>query len=209
MRSLRHRIGHHAVDADRRQRQRDRRKYAEQKHIETTLRDRIVHPLLHRVNVVHRLIFVYGQDLPAHGADQTRRIARCAYNQGHVPRCEVREWAIHLGPGVGVQGGVVDILHYAYDLTPHRHTIATPIKSQPLADRVLLWKETADKGLVDDERPGSVAPITIGEGAARQQWDAHGLEIIRADLTCSGMERFTERSRPPLNAEAATSFAPA
>src|SRR5215510_10551681 len=92
---------------------------------------------------------------------------------------------------------MLDILHHAYDLTPCKLAIATPVKKQPFPNRVSPWEEVADKGLVDDERHRSAAPVALGETAARRQLDAHDLEIIRADPTSSGLENLARGGRPP------------
>src|SRR5262245_18306112 len=104
---------------------------------------------------------------------------------------------------------MLDILHHAYNLAPGIPASTTPIKKQPLPNWVFIWKEDADKCLVDDEQPRSAAPVARCEGAARLQSDAHDLEIIRTNPTPSGIENFTRGGRPPPGNDETASFFPA
>jgi hypothetical protein len=77
--------------------------------------------------------------------------------------------------GLRMAGG--DIAHHRDDLA--KLIFLRQIHPNPIADTVLVRKEPPRHGLVDNRHSRRMSRIAIGEIAAVQQADFHGVEEIR------------------------------
>ena len=103
-RALRDQIRDHAVDADRRQPERERREQRQQQHREAPARQRLVDPLRHRPHVVDRQVRIELADLAADRRGQRRRIGRRVRSTTFIAaRRELRVREVHRDARVGVE----------------------------------------------------------------------------------------------------------
>ena len=76
-------IREHAVNADRRERERERAERAEQRHVQARLLGRLSHVLVHREHAEHRDLRIDGRDRAADGRRELLRLERRADEQRH------------------------------------------------------------------------------------------------------------------------------
>jgi hypothetical protein len=178
LRSLRHRIGNHAVNADQRQQQRHRRKRSQQDHQQTLLAHLGFHQIIHRLHVGDGLIRIERLHLPANGSGELKRIAGSAYSQ-HAERlgilCEGDVNAV--GPA-----RVLKVLtHMRDDSDDFRRLRVHAPNQQPLADRVETLRirrpKMASQFFINDGHPLCVFRVMFGKVAAARQRNLQSVKV--------------------------------
>ena len=181
-RPLRHRVRHHAVDADRREGAGHAGEDAEQHRVEAQPRNPVGHHLLHRGDVEETRL---GVELPCdltHVRNDRRRV-RCR------PRREIGSQREHRGPrpladlrkdlrlGVEIQSRLPNVGDDPHDLPRNR---VRPGEHLP-ADDALAGEVAPREHLVDEQHPRLPGAIGLPETASREHLDAHHVQVVAAD----------------------------
>src|SRR5206468_7844392 len=117
-RSLRYGIGDDAVDAERRESERDAAEEREERHLEAALAYRRAQHLLERARISQRLVLVHRQHLGADERDRRGRIARGAHDEAVVLPGPDLERQDHLRLGILVERLRADVADDADDAGP-------------------------------------------------------------------------------------------
>ena len=171
-----HHVRHHAVEADRGQRQRQPGEGREQRHAETLLRQRLRHDAVERLHVVDRPRRIDRLD---RGLERCR--ARCrravgSRDQRHVVRPALGVRHEHLGACCRRQIVRLEIADDADDLA--RRLFVVP-DEHLLPDRVFAGEETIGDGAIDDGDARGGGRVASVEVASREYRHPKRLEVAR------------------------------
>ncbi len=119
VRSLGHRVTHHAVDSHRGEYQRHTGEDREQQHAEALSSDRVEEYLFHRSDVRNWLVLVDLPDSLPHRRREARRIHFCLHHQiSRLEEARLPVTEIHLRPWFGSQFKLAHVFHDANHLNP-------------------------------------------------------------------------------------------
>jgi len=170
-------VGNHAVNADARQQQRDRRKHGEQRRLQPTLGQGTVDDVAERTRVVDRL---FGIDRTDSGSDRLRErggISRGPYDQRFAILRVLLIAPIDLRTAVLIDPFVSQMSGNADDRPP-RYRRTGDDRPEPAADRVLAAKHQLRRAFVDDADGRRIITVCFCKRTAADEWNAHRAKVV-------------------------------
>ena len=187
---LRHEVGEHAVQANRREEQRNRCKEHRQLHRVRPRHQRQLRPFGQRPDVEERYLAVDPREGRAHIANDGRRLSRGTNDEPDTARGRDRvrkvEGACRSKTGIGHRSSQVRSADDADHREPGRVRVEPELTragrpEHPAADRVAIGPEAARQSLVDDDRRRGRQGVALIEVPAANEGRAHGFEVAGRD----------------------------
>ena len=187
MRALRDGVRHNAVNSDGRENKSHACKDAEQQHLRAPLSDRFHNQLLHRADIVHRLVFVDHLDFLSNRGSHGRRIRGSARDQIDEAPAALHVRKIHFRLRLSIERRMANIFHNADDFNRPRPIIA---HAKPLTDRFLPTHELANEAFIEDRHRNRIAAVVFVEIPTFYKRHTDGAEVVRTDLSMACRDRF-------------------
>src|SRR5262249_7311358 len=139
LRTLRDRVGHHAVDADGRQRQRQRGEPGEQEHHETPPGDGFREQVLHRRDVKDSLVTIYAADLVSNCTERLGRVTSSADGQREPGDGRLRYGKVAFHRALFVDAVLFDVAYAPDDSAPGLRMRRRTGEFDAFAQWVFVW----------------------------------------------------------------------
>ena len=177
---LRHRVRHHAEDADDGEHQREAGEAAEKDDVEARLRNGFGHELLHRAQARHRHVRIELVDALFHRPGQRQRRHVAPQHDIHAAHSELLVWQVDFGRRLFVETEIFDVADDADDLSARvRLLVPVPSEHDALADRILVREETPGRRLAEHGHLRRFSGVGVSEHPATLQRDAKRREVVR------------------------------